>query len=181
MRRLSPTVPTDEEHLSQLASRFRSTRQDDERRAIAVEYADTVERLIRSGHWNETPPPEDQLPDASMPRVFLEFWSNPVPVGSAVPESAHLSCEHQCYLDQDAVKNADTITLTDEERLSQLAGRFRNTRQDDERRNIAGEYAEIIERLIKRGHWDEMPPPEDQLPDDYMPQAFFDFWLGPRS
>jgi hypothetical protein len=28
------------------------------------------------------------------------------------------------------------------------------------------------------GHWSEMLSPEDQLPDDWMPREFFDYWLG---
>lgn len=82
MRPVSPTVPTDEERLSQLARRFRGTRRDDERRKIAGEYAESVERLIKTGRWDEMPPPEDQLPDTWMPRTFSDFWSNPESVSS---------------------------------------------------------------------------------------------------
>ena len=65
----------------------------------------------------------------------------------------------------------------DAERLGLLAMRFRGTRDDAVRRKITVEYAEAVERLIKSGCWQEMPAFEDQLPDDWMPQAFFDFWL----
>jgi hypothetical protein len=30
--------------------------------------------------------------------------------------------------------------------------------------------------LIRSGHWHEMPAPEDQLPDAWMPSEFFEFW-----
>jgi hypothetical protein len=63
-------------------------------------------------------------------------------------------------------------------RLGELAMRFRGTLRETERRDIASEYAQTVEQLINSGDWDEMPPPEDQLPDDWMPIAFFDYWLG---
>jgi hypothetical protein len=65
----------DEERLGELAMRFRHTRQVEERQAIADEYSSTVERLIRSGHWQEMPAPEDQLPDAWMPHAFFAYRS----------------------------------------------------------------------------------------------------------
>ena len=46
-----------------------------ERQAIAREYSQTVDRLIGSGSWDEMPGPEDQLPDAWMPKAFFEYWS----------------------------------------------------------------------------------------------------------
>jgi hypothetical protein len=70
------------------------------------------------------------------------------------------------------------IPVTDEERLGALAMQFRGTRLDSERHDIAREYARTVHRLIQGGHWYEMPAPEDQLPDDWMPPAFFDYWLG---
>jgi hypothetical protein len=70
-----PHLSQDEEHLGQLAMRFRSTRRDEERRAIAEDYSQTVDRLIHSGAWQEMPAPEDQLPDAWMPKAFFEYWS----------------------------------------------------------------------------------------------------------
>jgi hypothetical protein len=41
---------------------------------------------------------------------------------------------------------------------------------------IADDYSETVERLIRGGGWHEMPAPEDQLPDDWMPKAFFEYW-----
>lgn len=70
------------------------------------------------------------------------------------------------------------FTFTDEERLVALAMQFRGTRCDTERQDIAREYALTADRLIQAGHWHEMPAPEDQLPDDWMPPEFFDYWLG---
>jgi hypothetical protein len=64
-----------EDCLGDLAMTFRGTRQEAERRAIAKDYSQTVERLIRSGTWHEVPAPEDQLPDAWMPPAFFEYWS----------------------------------------------------------------------------------------------------------
>jgi hypothetical protein len=65
----------------------------------------------------------------------------------------------------------------DAERLSILAMKFRGTQRESERREIAREYSLAVERLIQSGVWQEMPAPEDQLPDDWMPKAFFDYWL----
>jgi hypothetical protein len=65
----------------------------------------------------------------------------------------------------------------DEQRLSGLAMRFRGTRREAERRDIAEEYAQTVESLIRSGCWHEMPSFEDQLPDDWMPKAFFEYWL----
>ena len=64
----------------------------------------------------------------------------------------------------------------DEDRLGELAMKFRNTRCDAEHRSIAKDYSQTVERLIHSGKWHEMPPPEDQLPDDWMPEAFFEYW-----
>jgi hypothetical protein len=64
----------DGDRLGSLAMRFRGTRSEAERRAIADDYAQTVGRLIRSGHWDDCPAPEDQLPDEWMPKMFAEFW-----------------------------------------------------------------------------------------------------------
>jgi hypothetical protein len=64
----------------------------------------------------------------------------------------------------------------DVERIGQLAMSFRGTRRDDERRAIANEYSQTVERLIHSGNWQEVPSFEDQLPDDWMPKAFYDYW-----
>ena len=75
MSTLPPGVRQDEERLGELAMQFRGTRRDAERRAIAGDYSRTVDRLIHSGAWQDMPAPEDQLPDAWMPRAFFEHWS----------------------------------------------------------------------------------------------------------
>lgn len=69
--------------------------------------------------------------------------------------------------------------LQDIERLGILAAKFRGTRSDEERREIAKDYSQTVERLIQSGVWQEIPAPEDQLPDAWMPKAFFDYWLRP--
>jgi hypothetical protein len=65
----------------------------------------------------------------------------------------------------------------DAERLAVLAMKFRRTRRDAERRDIAKDYSQTVERLINSNSWHEMPAPEDQLPDDWMPKTFFDYWM----
>ena len=64
----------------------------------------------------------------------------------------------------------------DAERLGGLAIKFRGTRRDAERQDIARDYSQTVGRLIDSGSWHEMPAPEDQLPDDWMPEAFFEYW-----
>jgi hypothetical protein len=64
----------------------------------------------------------------------------------------------------------------DEDLLGRLAMRFRRVTNPSDREKIAQEYAETVERLIRSGQWQEAPPPEDQLPHDYMPPSFYVFW-----
>ncbi|MBI3759607.1 MAG: hypothetical protein HY269_07625 [Deltaproteobacteria bacterium] len=67
-------------------------------------------------------------------------------------------------------------TWEDEQRLGSLAMEFRSSRDPGKRRHIADEYAEVVQRLIRNG-WNEMPPPEDQLPADWMPRSFDGSWV----
>ena len=60
--------------------------------------------------------------------------------------------------------------------LGALAMRFRRTRDETERRAIATEYAREVQRLIDTGVWSEAPAFEDQLPDEWMPEAFYAYW-----
>jgi hypothetical protein len=75
MNPLPPRPLQVEEHLAALAMKFRGTRREAERRAIAAAYAETVQRLIHSASWHEMPPPEDQLPELWMPTEFFEYWA----------------------------------------------------------------------------------------------------------
>jgi hypothetical protein len=60
--------------------------------------------------------------------------------------------------------------------LGVLAMRFRRTREAAARRGVAAEYAREVQRLIQSGNWVEAPAFEDQLPDEWMPEAFFAYW-----
>ena len=60
--------------LGALAMRFRGTRDETARRAIATEYTQEVQRLIETGNWSEAPAFEDMLPDEWMPRAFYAYW-----------------------------------------------------------------------------------------------------------
>lgn len=60
--------------LGALAMRFRGTRDETARRALAAEYAQEVQRLIASGDWSEAPAFEDMLPDDWMPEAFFAYW-----------------------------------------------------------------------------------------------------------
>ena len=68
--------------------------------------------------------------------------------------------------------------------LGALAMRFRRTRDEAARRAIATEYAREVQRLIETGDWSEAPAFEDQLPLEWMPEAFFAYWspdAAPRA
>ena len=67
---------------------------------------------------------------------------------------------------------------TDAERLGDLAGDFRSDWEEGARCRIAAEYAEVVDRLIAGGDWDEAPSIEAWLPDEYMPKAFYDYWMS---
>jgi len=54
--------------------------------------------------------------------------------------------------------------------------RFRRTRDETARRALAAEYAREVQRLIETGDWSEAPAFEDQLPVEWMPEAFFRYW-----
>jgi hypothetical protein len=66
---------------------------------------------------------------------------------------------------------------TPEKQLGILAMRFRGTRIEAERQQVADDYARTVTKLIKRKKgWDEIPSLEDQLPDEWMPEEFFEHW-----
>ena len=71
--------------------------------------------------------------------------------------------------------------MQDEVRLGGLAVKFRGARRNAERRDIARDYSGTVGRLIQSGEWHEMPPPEDQLPDDWMPPECFDYWARQQA
>jgi hypothetical protein len=66
-----------------------------------------------------------------------------------------------------------------ESMLGILAMRFRGTRDEGDRDTIAREYATVVTRLIESGKWKVMPTFENQLPDESLPRAFFDYWEIP--
>jgi hypothetical protein len=63
-----------------------------------------------------------------------------------------------------------------EKRLSLLAREFRGTRDERARAAIAGRYGETVTQLINGKRWKRIPALEDQLPDEWMPAQFFEFW-----
>ena len=67
-------------------------------------------------------------------------------------------------------------STTDEQSLGQLAIRFRQAPTDSQRRDIAVEYARVVNQLIQTKAWTTTPPPEDRLPDNWMPKAFSQHW-----
>ena len=65
--------------------------------------------------------------------------------------------------------------------LGVLAMRFCRTRDEAARRASAAEYAREVQRLIETWIWTEAPAFEDQLPDEWMPEAFFAYWCPESS
>jgi hypothetical protein len=61
-------------------------------------------------------------------------------------------------------------------KLGLLAAEFRGTRDEERRRQIAAEYESAVLALIESHCWHEIPPPEDELPDAFMPLAYFRHW-----
>jgi hypothetical protein len=61
--------------------------------------------------------------------------------------------------------------------LGILAARFRETRDESQRTAITQEYARVVTQLIESGNWKEIPALEDQLPDERLPEAFFEYWM----
>ena len=63
--------------------------------------------------------------------------------------------------------------------LGFLAMRFRSTRDESERDKVASDYKRVVDELIASGTWEEMPSLEDMLPDERIPETFFNFWSIP--
>jgi hypothetical protein len=68
-----------EHRLGELAMAFRGTEDPKERELIKDAYAATVADLIYTKHWEDMPAPEDMLPKAYMPAVFLAYWKAKYP------------------------------------------------------------------------------------------------------
>jgi hypothetical protein len=75
MTMASPTIAQYEDMLGRLAMQYRRTADRANRKKIAQEYADVVDKLIQTCAWNESPPPEDQLPYADMPSAYYRHWT----------------------------------------------------------------------------------------------------------
>lgn len=60
--------------------------------------------------------------------------------------------------------------------LGHLAMKFRGTRSIIERLAISDDYAKEVNRLIEGGSWTEIPGPEDELPEFWMPTEYYDHW-----
>lgn len=63
-----------------------------------------------------------------------------------------------------------------EKELCTLARDFRATRDERTRVSISEKYAESVMQLIESKKWKKIPTLEDQLPDEWMPEQFFEFW-----
>jgi hypothetical protein len=110
--------------------------------------------------------------DFEKPRVFersVELAVAPVSNRARCPLFNLQLLAYQRYNDAGLVKVEGEVSLD---------MKFRRTRNQKERQDIRADYADTVERLIDSRKWQEMPGPQDQLPDDWMPSAFFDFWLG---
>lgn len=59
------------------------------------------------------------------------------------------------------------------DRLGKLAGEFRSAKSDEEKKKIAKQYEYHWKKIVEGG-FDEVPPPEDILPNEFMPKSFMD-------
>jgi hypothetical protein len=59
-----------------------------------------------------------------------------------------------------------------ETELGLLAMKFRSTRDESVRDQVAADYERTVNELIASGRWNEMPAFEDMLPDERMPKTF---------
>ncbi len=75
------------------------------------------------------------------------------------------------------MKRARQNQIPPETMLGIQAMRFRGTRDEGERDAITQEYTALVTRLIQSGEWKVMPTFENQLPDERLPRAFFDYWV----
>jgi hypothetical protein len=68
----------------------------------------------------------------------------------------------------------------DENELGWLAMSFRGCKNapdaKEQRKVIVQKYADVVQKLIDSGVWDEAPALEDMLPNEYMPEAFNKYW-----
>ena len=77
-----------------------------------------------------------------------------------------------------ACKERLEIIFDDVEHLERDLGRaamkFRGNRGVHDREEAITDYAYTVRRLIETGRWELMPAFEDMLPDEHMPDEFFD-------
>ena len=74
------------------------------------------------------------------------------------------------------MKSRNQKRATSAKMLGVLAMQFRGTRDEVDRAGIAERYSQVIDDLIAGQKWTTMPALEDQLPDEWMPGAFFKYW-----
>src|SRR5207249_3267125 len=101
---------------------------------------------------------------------------------SSIPDSQSAprkSISGDASSQEKAMKRARQDQIPPETMLGILAMRFRSTRDEGERDAITQEYADVVSRLIESGKWETMPTFENQLPDERLPKAFFDYWEIP--
>jgi hypothetical protein len=60
--------------------------------------------------------------------------------------------------------------------LGTLAETFRTATDSKTKQEIADIYQKRVIWLVQSTKWDEMPPHENQLPQNWMPFEFYDYW-----
>lgn len=106
----------------------------------------------------------------------MEYWAKIAP---RVPEVCFhsmnvpdcKSCQEHHRQRLEYIDACWTVIKDDMEFLGKLAMEFRSA---TDKQDVARRYALVVKRLIATGlwHWNHMPPPEDQLPDEFMPKEF---------
>jgi hypothetical protein len=75
-----------------------------------------------------------------------------------------------------SIKSSRQKKVPPARRLGVLAMDFRGARDESKRESIAQAYSQAVAELIDSNKWKCIPLLEEQLPDEWMPEAFFTYW-----
>jgi len=137
MRMIPPVVLNDEHRLCHLAMDYRRTRDPQERKQVAIEYAKVVDRLIASGAWTETPPQEDLLPEEDMPPTFWPYWAK---------EAERIAKEAPIQFEPAAVVSFPDRE-TEKRAIGKLIGRFSGRIERSGRHTLPADAIEFLRQV----------------------------------
>jgi hypothetical protein len=122
-------------------------------------------------------------------RFYLENTSKPMPGIGELTNLRQLTCLYelrtfsgevvltlQDYSYSAALNFAQNWIKDLPKELGTLAETFRTTTDNKAKQEIADFYRKRVCWLVESTKWDEMPPHENQLPQNWMPFEFYDYW-----